>query len=398
MKGLNKILFVLILCFLWIPICFAEEDIDLYLFYGDGCPHCAHEKEFLGEIKDDYPNLNVHLYEVWYNDENQTLMGEVKAAFDIDQNGVPLTVIGTDYYIGYNDDTGKKIEEKIKNFDQEENVVQNIIDDPTYYLNKKVENNKKETEDETFTVPIIGEFNGKNVSLPILSVVVGFIDGFNPCAMWVLLLLISMLLGMKNRKRMWILGLTFLGTSAFIYLLFMFSWLKIAAEISQIIFVRNIIALLALGAGIINLMKYAKQDKNDEGCDIVDQKKRKKYIKKIKQFTTEKSLFLSLIGIIVLAVSVNFVELACSAGLPLLFTQVLAMNDLSKMQYVFYIVLYVFFFLIDDFIIFFIAMKSLKLKGFSKKYGNLSHLIGGIMMVIIGILLLIKPEWIMFNF
>ena len=99
-----------------------------------------------------------------------------------------------------------------------------------------------------------------------------------------------------------------------------------------------------------------------------------------------------------LAISVNVVELLCSAGLPLIFTQILAMNDLSSGKYFAYILLYIFFFLIDDLIVFFVAMKSFKLKGFSKKYGNLSHLIGGIIMVIIGVLLLIKPEWIMMNF
>ncbi len=399
----KKCLFLGLLFCLFIPFVEAKETVNLYLFHGDGCPHCAAEREFLDEIKDNYENLDIHLYEVWYDEENQELMQKVKDALNIEQNGVPLTVIDSDYYIGYNTDTGMKIEDKIKNYSPGENVVENILSDSDYYKNNKIIEKKetKENKDatkDTFNVPILGKIDGKSVSLPILAIVIGFVDGFNPCAMWVLLLLISMLMGMKDRKRMWILGLAFLGTSAFIYLLFMMSWLQVTAKVSQIILVRNIIALVALTAGIINLMKYAKESKKDEGCDIVDDKKRKRFIKKIKKFTTENSLILALIGVMTLAISVNVVELLCSAGLPLIFTQILAMNDLSSGKYFAYILLYIFFFLIDDLIVFFVAMKSFKLKGFSKKYGNLSHLIGGIIMVIIGVLLLIKPEWIMFNF
>ena len=92
------------------------------------------------------------------------------------------------------------------------------------------------------------------------------------------------------------------------------------------------------------------------------------------------------------------IELACSSGLPLIFTQILAINNLNSLQYLLYILIYVLFFLIDDIVIFAIAMKTLKLTGISTKYNKLSHLIGGILMLLIGILMIFKPEWLMFNF
>lgn len=405
-KGIKILCFLFL--FLWIPFVKAEEKIDLYLFYGDGCPHCASEKEFLSTLETKYEELEIHLYEVWYDEENQSLLDTVKDAFQVTEGGVPFTVIGKNYFIGYNENIGYQIENVLKNRENlDENVVQNILNDPNHYqtappqeeipTETPTETPSKEKED-LVKVPILGEINPKTVSLPLLGAIIGFVDGFNPCAMWILLLLISMLLGMKNRKRMWILGFTFLGTSALVYLLFMVSWLQVAMKIQQIMIVRNIIALVALLAGGINLIKFYKEKKNGEGCDLVDKKKRKKMIQKIKKFTTEKSFFLAMIGIITLAVSVNLVELACSAGLPLLYTQVLAMNDLSTASYAFNIFLYILFFLLDDVIVFTIAMTSLKMTGFSKKYGNLSHLIGGIIMVILGLLLLFKPELIMFNF
>ena len=113
---------------------------------------------------------------------------------------------------------------------------------------------------------------------------------------------------------------------------------------------------------------------------------------------TQGAFVLALIGIIGLAISVNLIELACSSGLPLIFTQILALNELNSIQYFLYILLYIIFFLIDDIIIFAIAMKSLKVTGISTKYNKLSHLIGGILMLIIGILMILKPDWLMFNF
>jgi hypothetical protein len=99
-----------------------------------------------------------------------------------------------------------------------------------------------------------------------------------------------------------------------------------------------------------------------------------------------------------LAVSVNIVELACSAGLPVMFIEILSMNNLSTIENVIYIGLYMIFFLIDDFIVFFIAMFTMKITGISTKYNKYSHLLGGVIMLLVGLLLLFKPEWLMFQF
>ncbi|MDD2519147.1 MAG: hypothetical protein PHG18_04600 [Bacilli bacterium] len=209
--------------------------------------------------------------------------------------------------------------------------------------------------------------------------------------------LTSTLIGMKNKKRMWILGLTFIITSAFIYLLFMASWLKVAVTITSVTWMKILIGLIAITGGVDNLRGYLKKRKEEDGCTVVDDKKRNKIIDKIKRVTTEKSLVFALIGIIALAISVNIIELACSAGLPLLFTQILAMNNLNSIQYVIYMLIYILFFLIDDIIIFAIAMITFELTGVSTKYSKYSHLIGGIIMLIIGILLIFNPSLLSFN-
>ena len=394
---------IVLLLLLLIPTLVSAKEVNLYLFHGDGCPHCAKEREYLKEIEKEYDDVNIHLYEVWYDTDNQELMEKVKKELNSSTNYVPLTIIGDKYTVGFNDNTKLMIKNNIEKCLKEdcEDVVGNVLAGKTANettIKKEVKEQKKDKEDSIKDLPILGKVDVKKVSLPIMSAVIGLVDGFNPCAMWVLVFLISMLLGTKDRKKMWILGLTFLFTSAFIYLLFMVAWLNVAIKMNTVIWLRITIAIIAIIAAFINLKSFYKSLKKDTGCEVVDSKKRKNIIEKIKKFTLEKSLILGLLGVMTLAVSVNFIELACSAGLPLLFTQILALNNLSKLSYMIYILIYILFFLIDDIIVFVIAMFTLKITGISNKYSKYSHLIGGIIMLLIGLFMIIKPEWLMLNF
>ena len=245
---------------------------------------------------------------------------------------------------------------------------------------------------------LFGVVSLKDVSLPIFTIILGAVDGFNPCAMWILIFLITMMFSMHDRKKMWILGLTFIFISGFVYLCFMISWLSLASFLNSVTLIRFLIASFAVLFGMVNIYRYIKSLNSDVGCDVTDKKKRLKIMERIKKIVTEKSFLLSILGIVLLAFSVNLIELLCSLGIPVMFTNVLAMNDLSTLEYVIYIGLYLLFFLIDDILIFVIAMKTLKIKGISNKYTKYSHLIGGIIMVLLGILMVIKPEWLMFNF
>lgn len=394
---------IVLLLLLLLPTLVSAKEVNLYLFHGDGCPHCAKEREYLKEIEKEYDDVNIHLYEVWYDTDNQELMEKVKKELNSSTNYVPLTIIGDKYTVGFNDNTKLMIKNNIEKCLKEdcEDVVGNVLAGKTANettIKKEVKEPKKDKEDSIKDLPILGKVDVKKVSLPIIAAVIGLVDGFNPCAMWVLIFLISMLLGTKDRKKMWILGLTFLFTSAFIYLLFMVAWLNVAIKMNTVIWLRITIAIIAIIAAFINLKSFYKSLKKDTGCEVVDSKKRKNIIEKIKKFTLEKSLILGLLGVMTLAVSVNFIELACSAGLPLLFTQILALNNLSRLSYMIYILIYIFFFLIDDIIVFVIAMFTLKITGISNKYSKYSHLIGGIIMLLIGLLMIIKPEWLMLNF
>lgn len=419
MKNYLKYFLILFLTFIIVPYnVSAEERVNIHLFYGEGCPHCAHEKEFLDEYLKDKDNVKLYKYEVWSNKDNQELLEKVQEKLNNKSSGVPYTVIGDKVIVGYSDGTtDKQIERYVNRYlNNEENYrdyvgeITGITEvkteeteekkiDKMEKTDEKVDEAEKKEENSTFDLPILGEVDAKDVSLPLIAVVLGFVDGFNPCAMWILIFLITMLFTMKDKKKMWILGLTFILTSGVVYLLFMLTWLNLATFISKISIIRLLIAAVAIIVGVINLIKYGSSlTKKNDGCDVVDKKERKKIMNQIKKITTEKKFIIALISIMVLAASVNIIELMCSIGLPLLFTQILAMNDLSTLSYMIYMLIYIIFFLIDDIVIFVGAMLTLNVTGISTKYTKYSHLIGGIIMLIIGLLLLIKPELLMFNF
>ena len=172
-----------------------------------------------------------------------------------------------------------------------EELAKAFIDEQIKAIKEQVKEDKfkeseEKTDDEmTFSIPLMGKVNMKNVSLTTSAIVIGLVDGFNPCAMWILLFLISVLIGMKDRKRMWTLGLTFLLTSALVYMLIMLSWINIAVKITTIVWIRNIIALVAIIGGLLNLRSFIKS--NDSGCDVVDKNKRKTIFNKLKTNVTE---------------------------------------------------------------------------------------------------------------
>ena len=424
MKKILKFLIVFAV-FLLLPVSAKADEkvINIHLFYGNGCPHCAAEEEFLSDYLKDRTDVKLYKYEIWYDSHNQELLSKVqKEMGTTNKNGVPFTVIGKKTIVGYADgvtdeqikdainhylnndyrDYAGEITGKVKKTEVKEDITKDESKTEDKKENKieKADDTKDSNQtDENVTVPVLGKINAKKVSLPILAVVLGFVDGFNPCAMWILIFLITMLFNMKDRKKMWILGLTFILTSGIVYLMFMLAWLNLATFISKIAFIRLLIAVIALVVGLINIYKYIDSlKKKDEGCDVVDKKDRKKIMEKIISITHEKKFIIALLGIMVLAASVNIIELMCSIGIPLLFTQILAMNNLSTFSYMIYMFIYIFFFLIDDIVIFVISMVTLKVTGLSTKYTKYSHLIGGIIMLIIGLLLIIKPDLLMFNF
>ena len=405
MKKLGFIIIVLVAFFI-LPQAIEAKTVNAYLFYGSTCSHCAALEEYLNtEYKND-KDLKIYRYEVWNNKENQEEWKKVQDAMCVEATGVPYFVVGNKVIRGYNkgDAFEHKVDSAIRNaktttYKDRAGIALGKVSGKLDEKDCSEENIKQEENEHKVDIPLFGTIDLEMLSLPVIAIVIGVVDGFNPCAMWVLIFLITLLLGFKDRKRMWILGSTFILTSGFIYFLFMLGVLQIRAFTSGIIWFRALIAIFALVFGGYNIYRYIKTIVNkEEGCDVVDKEERKKIMTKAKSAISNKVFVLSILGIIALACTVNFIELLCSLGLPVVFTEILNYNNITGIRSVPYLLLYVLFFLLDDIIIFLIAMKTLKVAAISNKYTKYSHLIGGIIMILIGLLMILKPAWLMFNF
>lgn len=360
---------------------FAADTLPILFFYSKTCPHCAKEELFLEKLSRKYPQIELISYEV-------SEPKSIEALRDLEGRGieyqgyVPFTVIENDVVQGYGDDqtTGAQIEALIRQKIDVPLSTQTTLDNPNF---------------SNITLPIFGSLNVGLLSLPVLAVVIGVLDGFNPCALWALLFLISLLLGMKSKKRMWLLGSVFILTSGLVYFLFMTAWFNFFLLLGAAKWVRVAIALIALGAGIYSLRDFWIN--KDGGCKSEDSVGKRKVFAKLKKFTLQKNLWIAFFGIIFLAVAVNTTELLCSAGLPAVFTSILATNNLSPLSYYLYIALYVFFFMIDDLFIFIVAMATLRVVGIGGRYARFSRLVGGLLMLAIGLLLIFSPQTLMFG-
>lgn len=396
MKNIKRILIVILLGLLINPFFTnvkAANNINVYLFHSIYCLHCQDMVEYLEELETEYDNITVIYYEIG-DPAYADLLEEVADVFD-QKTEVPTVVIGGLSFVGFNTQITYDIVQALDHYSEHDfvDIMAKILNDEEILIS-----DFDTLERVSIHLPIIGEVQLESLSLFVSAVLLGFVDGFNPCAMWVLIFLISMLINMKDRRRMWLIGGTFLFTSAFVYFLIMVSWLQVAISLTAVLWIRYLIGAFALGFGGYNVYKFIKACRTEPGCEVTNETRRGKLMEKMKSIVKKQNLWIALGGVIALAVTVNLIELACSAGLPLLFTQILAYNDLSTGMYFLYIFIYIFLFLIDDLIIFAIAMITMRVTGISNRYTKYSSIIGGIIMLLIGLLLIFFPNIIMFNF
>ena len=368
-------------------------DVPVYVFWQEGCPHCARAKAALDVIDATNGNVRVQNIELGKSKENDTIFRQAIDMLGVERAALPLVVVGGAYEVGF---AGSGITAA---------RYRTLIDlcrdvpcvDPIGQLIRGQTFPDSESPPSTsardpgsVTLPVLGETDLEALSLPLLTVVLAAVDGFNPCAMWVLVLLIGLLLGVREAKRMWILGAVFLAATGVMYFAVMAAWLNVVLWLGAVAWLRLAISALAIGAGFYYLREYWT---NPEGaCRVTPSGQRKRISDSFRAMVEQPNLVVAALGIALLAVVVNVVELACSAGLPAVYTQSLAMHDLSAGAYYGYLLLYLSIFLLDDTIIFVTAMLTLRVTVTTGRFSRLSHLIGGGVLLVLGVVMALRPD------
>lgn len=354
-----------------------NEEIQIHFFYSTFCPHCSAEKEFLEKLEKQYPEIKVKKYELISRQENQEILKYFYEKYDvpeIEMGLVPVTFTPTKYFIGFNEQTGREIEGCIK----------------------ECLGGGGDSGSQKINIPFLGEVDISKMSLPALTLTLGILDGLNPCAMWILLFLITLLINTRSRKRMLLIGGTFIAASGVIYFLILSAWLNLFLAISYVNLTRIIIGVFALGVGIWQIKNFITY--HPGVCRIIGLKAKmgEKLQDRAEKIVSSPFTFAMIGGLVILALGINLIEFFCSAGFPAIYTRILALSELSAPGYYFYLLFYTFVFMIDDFIIFSLAVITLSKIGFTEKYSYWATLIGGLLIFILGILLIFKPELLMF--
>ena len=363
----------------------AGAQLDVYLFWGIGCPHCEREIEFLERVAAGNPEVRLHELEVSRSRANAALMVQAAQRLGVEVGSVPLTVIGDRAWVGYDEDatTGREIAAHIAAC--LEKGCASAIAAPA----------KRDAKvPEVLRLPLVGEVRTANLSLPALTALLAAADGFNPCAMWVLVFLLGLLAGMKDRARMWLLGIAFVAASALVYLLILGAWLNVLLLAGSVAFVRVAIGVVALAGGGYYLREFVTNA--DMKCEVTAPERRRRVLERLKALAQRPGIAAALAGIVLLAFAVNVVEFLCSAGIPAVFAQVLSLSDLAPLEYFGYLVLYVAVFMLDDLVVLVAALKTLEATGLTTRYARWSNAAGGAALLAIGALLIFRPEWLAF--
>ena len=357
----------LLLCFIFLALIIgtatpiqAEEQVTVKFFWGTGCPYCEMQKPYMEDLADKYPDIEVESYEVYHDRENQLLFQRTAAEYGTTARAVPMTFIGDKYWTGFNERMIPEMEREI------ERQLEEIEDD--------------EEQREIISAPFIGEIEITAMPLFLATGLIAFIDGFNPCSLWLLTFLLGILLYTRSRKKIIIIGLTFLLTTAAAYGAFILGVLNIFMYIGYLDTIVILVGIIALIFASVNIKDYFWYKKGIS-FTISDEHKPGLFKKMRRIMHPETSMTGMIIGTIILALGVTLVELPCTAGLPVVWTSMVAMHSPPFLEFALLFSMYILIYLAVEIVILGTAVVTLKRSSFEEKHGRILKLIGGVIML-----------------
>ncbi len=359
----------------------GQSEIRLHFFWSKSCPHCREAKPFVKQLSKTYDWLEVKSYEISENKDNANLFTRLTKQLGIERIGVPAFLFCGKSILGYLDEqsTGRLLQNQ-------------ILDCRNKYFDEPLTSKPSETAEKgtSISVPFFGEMDLSKRSLPFITIVIAGMDAFNPCAFFVLLLLLSLLVTAKDRKRMLFIGGVFVFFSGFVYFIFMAAWLNLFLYLGELRGITIVASLIAIGISLINIKDFFFFKKG-VSLLIPDNLKHSLYGKvgKVLNSASFPTMFL---GVVTLAIAANSYELLCTAGFPMVYTRILTMREMTSEVYYLYLILYNVIYVIPLLIIVVLFARSLGARKLTEREGRVLKLVSGIMMLELGLLLLISPE------
>ncbi len=365
------------------------EPVTLIFYWGDGCPRCAAQKELLDRLEAENRDLTIERYEIWFDEENREQFRAEASQLGIDGTAVPATILDERVWVGYTDAIGEDIERTVEAALAGEPVPSGQYGRPgegtcSSGTSCEVEGGA------TIDVPLLGELDISNSSLVLSTLAIGFVDGINPCSLWVISILLAIVIRTGSRGRVLAIGTTFLLVTAGMYALFMVGIYSALTVIGYLGAVQVVIGLAAGTFGAINVKDYFAF-KRGVSLSIPEGSKPGIY-QRMRRVTAQRALVPALAGTAALAVGVSILETPCTAGFPVLWTGLLAANDVSFAQSAGLFGLYMVPFLLDEFVVFLVAVATMRASRLQEQHGRLLKLVAGVVMLALAAVMLLAPE------
>ena len=353
--------------------------IQLYFYWSKKCPHCLDALPYIADLSEQRQDIVLRSYQLVGEPDNVARYEVMASALGRSAQSVPAFFFCNTMLTGFDAAITPK---------QIESIIDRCEQHITRHGNLRgfvgIEN-----EPLLLQLPFIGSVEAGVSSLPMMTLMIAGVDAFNPCAFFVLMFLLSLLLHTRNRRRMLLVGGVFVFFSGLLYFLFMTAWLNLFRLIGHLELITTLAALVAIVIGVINVKDFF-WFKRGVSLTIPDQAKPRLF-QRVRELLQARSLLTLLAATIGLALFANMYEFFCTAGFPMVYTRILTMSNLSTTQYYSYLLLYNVIYVIPLLVIVLLFVATMGVRKLQEGQGKLLKLLAGTMMLSLGVVLLVAP-------
>lgn len=347
------------------------KDNVIYYFWGH-CPICSKPEDHI-EFFDKYP-VEVLIYEVFDDQAGRRKYDQVRDKLDIKAMGFPTIVYNNQYWLGFSQAVQNELVETIE-------------------VSLELKDNS--ARDSLINLPFFGTLDLQYSSILLTTVVIALLDGFNPCSLFVLTFLLAIIIHSASRKRIFLIGLTFLLVTATIYGVFILGILNVMIYVAQLLWIRNIVAIILIIIGIFGVKDFFFYQ---EGPTFsISEKHKSKFYKQVRKIFYTDSVMPMIVATAVMGVGIALVELPCTAGFPFIWSTIISGMELNVSYFSILFVLYIIVYLADELVIFLLAVLKMRSTKISEEQGRTLKLLAGSIMIVMGLVLLFYPD-LMKNF
>ncbi|QOC24174.1 thioredoxin [Wenzhouxiangella sp. AB-CW3] len=357
----------------------------MLVFHSDICPHCQAQEPFLDALEAAHDGLVVQHYEVRQVAEHRQLFRAVAAAHQESADSVPAIFVGGRAWVGDSGLIRRQITAHVEHCLEQGDCPDSTRTDQVF------EPGERARDPVAFDLPLVGTIDLMVQPLTLSTALIAFVDGFNPCSLWVLTILLALVIHSGSRKRILIVGLTFLAVTASIYGLFITGVFGAMNLVAMSGWLYPVVAVFALTFALVNIKDYFWFQR---GLSFtIDERHKPGIYRRMRDLIRSGRSVTALIGATVLmAAGIAFIELPCTAGFPVIWSGIVASHDVDWLHFTFLLGLYLLIYLAIELVIFFIALATLRVDRFEERHGRILKLIGGIIMLALAGVLLLAPE------